>query len=57
MIAALTIADRQRAIAISAALALCGLVMAIAGRDDLLGAHGVIVMLFGLGCVGLWPAP
>ena len=53
MIAALTIAERQRAISISALLALCGLVMAIAGRDDLFGAHGVIVMLFGIGCVGL----
>ena len=53
MIATLTVEERQRAIAVSAFLALCGLVMAIAGRDDLLGAHGVIVLLFGLGGIGL----
>ena len=55
MIATLTLDERQRAIAISALVAFCGLVMAIAGHDDLLGAHGVVVLLFGLAVVG-WRA-
>ena len=53
MIAALTVAERQRAISISVLLALCGLAMAIAGRDDLFSVHGAIILLFGLGCLGL----
>lgn len=53
MVSALTIAERQRAVSISLFVALCGLVMAIAGRDDLLGTHGIIVLLFGLGGIGL----
>ena len=53
MIAALTIAERQRAIAISAVLALCGFAMTIAGSDTLFAVHGAIVLLFSLGCIGL----
>src|SRR6478736_9521454 len=53
MVAGLTVAERQSAITISALVAFCGLVMAIAGHDDLMGVHGVIVLLCGLGGVFL----
>jgi len=53
MVAALTLDERQRAIGVSALLALCGLAMAIAGGHDPFGVHGVIVMLFGVGVIFL----
>ena len=46
MIANLTSAERQIALVIAAAVALAGGVMAVLGRSDVLGVHGVIVMLF-----------
>ena len=48
MVAGLTVAERQSAITVSALVALCGIAMAIGGRDDLLGVHGVIVLIAGL---------
>ena len=53
MVSGLTVAERQIAIGVSAALALCGLAMAIAGQDDLMGAHGFLVLVFGGACVFL----
>jgi cytochrome c oxidase cbb3-type subunit 1 len=53
MVSLLTSAERQLAITISALVALGGLVMAVAGRGDLLGAHGAVVLVFGLLCVVL----
>src|SRR5690349_83185 len=46
MIAKLTSAERQNALLITAAVGLVGAVMAVLGRADVLGVHGVIVMLF-----------
>ncbi|HWM82222.1 MAG TPA: cytochrome-c oxidase, cbb3-type subunit I [Pseudolabrys sp.] len=52
MIGQLTRSERQTALLILLAVAVCGLVMAVAGRGDLLGAQGWIVLLFGV--VGLF---
>jgi cytochrome c oxidase cbb3-type subunit 1 len=51
MLAQLTKAERERGLLISVAVALCGLVMAVLGRNDPLGIHGAIVILAGLLCV------
>ncbi|MET4702287.1 cytochrome c oxidase cbb3-type subunit 1 [Constrictibacter sp. MBR-5] len=50
MAATLTATERQLALVISAAVALCGLILAAAGRQDALGMHGFIILLFGLAC-------
>lgn len=46
MIAKLTSSERQNALVIATAVAFCGGVMAIVGRSDVLGVHGLITMLF-----------
>ncbi len=51
MLAQLTKAERERGLLISGAVALCGLVMAVLGKNDPLGVHGAIVILAGLFCV------
>jgi cytochrome c oxidase cbb3-type subunit 1 len=49
MVSQLTVSERQLGLVILSALAVCGLAMAIAGRDDLLGIHGFIVVLASVG--------
>ena len=49
MIADLTRGERLNAMLILGALGLVGLAMAVAGRNDLLGVHGWIVLAAGLG--------
>lgn len=49
MIADLTRAERQWAMMILGAMGIVGLAMAVAGRNDLLGIHGWIVLAAGLG--------
>jgi cytochrome c oxidase cbb3-type subunit I len=49
MVSQLTISERQLGLVILSALAACGLALAIVGRDDLLGAHGFIVLLASIG--------
>lgn len=51
MVATLTSSERQIALAISVLVAICGLALAAAGRQDPLGAHGFIILAFGLACV------
>ena len=51
MVAQLTSAERQLAIAILIVLAFCGLAMAGAGQGDPLGFHGLIVMIAAIGLV------
>ena len=48
MIGQLTKNERQIALIILIALGVCGLAMAVAGRDDPLGAHGALVILAAL---------
>jgi len=48
MIAQLTKDERQLALILLLALTLCGFAMAVAGRGDPLGVHGVIVLLAGI---------
>jgi cytochrome c oxidase cbb3-type subunit 1 len=48
MVSQLTRSERQLALIISIAVALWGLIMATAGRDDLLGGHGFIVLICGV---------
>ena len=48
MIAQLTRNERQLAILISLAVAVCGLAFAILGRNDPLGIHGALFMIAGL---------
>jgi cytochrome c oxidase cbb3-type subunit 1 len=50
MLAQLTRAERERGLLISGAVALCGLVMAVLGRNDPIGIHGAIIILAGLFC-------
>ena len=50
MAATLTATERQLALVISGFVALCGLFLAAAGRQDALEAHGFIILLFGLAC-------
>ena len=45
MIAQLTTNERQTALVLLIVLAVVGLAMAVAGRDDLLGAHGALIMI------------
>ena len=46
MVAQLTKGERQLSVIVLLALALAGLAMAVAGRADPLGIHGIIVVLF-----------
>ena len=46
MIRQLTSSERQSAAAIAIAVVIVGGAMAVLGRSDPLGVHGVIVMLF-----------
>src|SRR5262245_33739234 len=48
MVSQLTKSERQSALVILLALALCGLAIAVAGRDDPLGAHGGLVIVVAL---------
>ena len=48
MIGQLTKQERQGALIILAALAIVGLMMTVAGRDDPLGAHGALVIIAAL---------
>ncbi len=50
MIASLTRTERRLALWISMAVAITGLALAIAGRNDPLFIHGLLVLLFGLVC-------
>ena len=47
MLGNLTSSERQNALVLAAAVTFAGAAMAIMGRSDILGVHGVIVMLFG----------
>ena len=47
MIAQLTRNERQHAILISLAIAICGLLLGLAGRDDPIGIHGALIFLAG----------
>ena len=49
MVSTLTKNERHFAFIISVAVAICGLAMAAAGRNDLLGTHGFVVFFFALG--------
>ena len=49
MVAQLTKNERQLGLIISVLVALLGLAMAAAGKQDLLGIHGLIVAAFGVG--------
>src|SRR5690554_6291578 len=51
MVATMTIGERQLALFIAVLLAIMGLALAVAGRADLLGAHGFIIFLAGLLCI------
>ncbi len=56
MISQLTKNERQLALVILLALTLCGLTLAIAGRNDPIGAHGLLVTTAGvLGIFGIFP--
>src|SRR5215471_2166497 len=48
MIKQLTLIERQQAILISLAVAVCGVLLLIAGRDDPLGVHGVLLFAAGV---------
>ena len=48
MIAQLTLHERQQAILISLAVALSGVLLGLAGRDDPIGIHGALIFLAGL---------
>ena len=48
MIAQLTLIERQRAILVSLAVAILGLLIIIAGRDDVMGVHGALIFLAGV---------
>ena len=54
MISQLTKNERHLSLVILLALTLCGLTLAIAGRNDPIGAHGLLVMAAGvLGIFGV----
>ena len=53
MLANLTSSERQNALILASLVTLAGVAMAVLGRSDVLGVHGVIVMLFGGGS-GNW---
>jgi cytochrome c oxidase cbb3-type subunit 1 len=44
----MTLGERQVALALSILVALCGLVLAVAGRGDPIGGHGFVIVLSGL---------
>jgi cytochrome c oxidase cbb3-type subunit I len=48
MMAQLTRNERQRAILISLVVAICGLVLGLAGRDDPIGIHGALIFIAGV---------
>jgi len=48
MVSTMTTNERQIALVISALVALCGIVLAAAGRHDPLGTHGLLILLAGL---------
>ena len=48
MIAQLTRSERQFAILISLAVAILGLLLGLAGRDDPIGLHGLLIVLVAL---------
>ena len=50
MVSTLTINERLLALLVSMLVAASGLALAIAGRNDLIGVHGLIILLFGLAC-------
>ena len=49
MVSGLTISERQIALALLGLLAMLGIAMAAAGRDDPIGVHGLIILVY---CVG-----
>jgi cytochrome c oxidase cbb3-type subunit 1 len=51
MIAQLTKNERRNAIIISTLVAICGLILGLAGRDDLIGIHGVLIFLAGMATI------
>ncbi|WP_366554865.1 cytochrome-c oxidase, cbb3-type subunit I [Aquibaculum sediminis] len=53
MVGQLTKTERQFGLAIAVLVTLLGLAMAAAGRQDLLGVHGLIVVAFGVGAAFL----
>jgi cytochrome c oxidase cbb3-type subunit 1 len=53
MIAQLTRSERQLAILISAVVALCGLLLGLAGRNDPIGLHGALIFVTGLLTIAL----
>ena len=48
MIAQLTRKERQYAVLISLVVAICGLVLGLAGRDDPIGIHGALIFIAGV---------
>ncbi|PSM18431.1 cytochrome-c oxidase, cbb3-type subunit I [Nitratireductor sp. StC3] len=52
MVSTLTTTERQVALLLSALVALAGLALAAAGRHDPLGAHGFMILVYGLVCAG-----
>lgn len=48
MVAQLTTNERQAALVLLIVLAVVGLLMAVAGRDDLFGLHGGLIMIAAL---------
>ncbi|CAH1651671.1 MULTISPECIES: cytochrome-c oxidase, cbb3-type subunit I [unclassified Chelatococcus] len=53
MVSGLTVSERRLALVVSGLLAVCGLAMAVVGRNDLLGTHGFVVLAFSLGIIAL----
>jgi cytochrome c oxidase cbb3-type subunit 1 len=50
MVSTLTTNERLLAMLVSMLVAAGGLALAIAGRNDLIGVHGLLILLFGLAC-------
>ena len=50
MLAQLTKNERQNGLLIAAAVAICGLAMAAVGRNDPIGIHGGVVVIFAVLC-------
>ena len=48
MVSTMTVGERQMALGLCVLVALCGLFMAVAGRNDLMGPQGVVVLLAGI---------
>ena len=48
LISQLTRNERQHAILISLVVAICGIVLGLAGRDDPIGIHGGLIFLYGV---------